>query len=493
MDYNYQQEERELLLIDYIWRVLSHWRSIIVSMVVFAVVVGGLKYFKDFRDIQKQLQEQKTHSPEEQLEEMMSQLTDEEQSAVNQVLRFEDMKAEKEEYIDTATIMKLNRRDVNKNVLQYHVEFGKNSTELLSAYKSSFLTEDVMEEIAAVSDNMEVSDVQDMISASYDAQNGLQLGEDGKVILDDTASNESLYITIRGLSKEEVMSVSEVVKKAVSDYAKKAQEIYESHKITLTNEFYQKGKDDDVGTIQDDVYNQIYDYQSKINTLSGGFSEGQKAVLDVYNSMGKQGDDNNINESAENASISKKWMILGAFLGLFIIVGWEFLIWVIGGQVNSPEELIENYPIYNFGIFWDEKKTKKKKLFSSIDTFINRICYGGRLKLTCEENFSIIRAGIVEKAKITNVNRICLIKVGACNDQMNALCKRLKIAVEDEKIMLEIGNYPCRDGEEYSRMIRSENIIICINSTCAKQNDYMHLLQICKEYNVHILGNVYFV
>ena len=492
MGNSYQQEERELLLVDYIWRVLRRWRSIIAAMVIGAVVLGGVKYFKDSRDLKKQLEEQETLSPEEQLDDMMSQLTEEEQSAVNQVLRFEDMKAEREEYIESAAVMKLNRTAVNKNVLQYHVEFGQNSAELLRAYKSSFLTEDVMQAIADASDNVEVSDVQDLISVSYDAENGLELTTDNKVVLDDETSNESMYITIRGLSKEEVMLMTDVVKEAISEYAKKAQKIYGEHKISLTNEFYQNGKDDDVGTTQDDVYNKVYDYQSKINALSSGFSEEQTAVLEAYNSLSKQTDDDTVEEIDTTAAVNKKWILLGAFLGVCLIAGWEMLVWALGGQVNSPEELIENFPIYNFGIY-EEEKNGKKKLLSGIDSLFYRMCHNGRMKLTREQSFDMILAGIVERAKLCSLEKIYL--TSTCEEEKweKGFVKRLIYEAGNQGVILECGNNPCVCREGFSRMSELGHVVICEKIENMRGKNYLRMMEVCEEYKVKILGIIFVV
>ncbi len=493
MENSYQQEERELLLVDYIWRVLRRWRSILAAMVIGAVVLGGVKYLKDSRDLKKQLEEQETLSPEEQLDEMMSRLTEEEQSAVNQVMRFENMKAEREEYIENAAVMQLDRTAVNKNVLQYHVEFGNNSAELLRAYKSSFLTEDVMQDIADAADNIEVSDVQDLISVSYDAENGLELTTDSKVVFDDETSRESMYITIRGLSKEGVMAMTEVVEDAVSAYAKKAQEIYGEHKITLTNEFYQKGKDDDVGTTQDNVYNIVYDYQNKINTLSSGFSEEQTAVLETYNSLSKQSDDDTeAEEISATASVSKKWILLGAFLGACLIAGWEMLVWALGGKVNSPEELIENFPVYNFGIY-EEEKREKKRLLSGIDSLFYRICYSGRIKLTREQSFDMILAGIVEKAKIADIKQICLIKIGEEDEAGGDFIRRLIDGASLKGVVLEEVGNPCINGNNLSKMGEIRQVIICGKIQEMKSKDFERALQICEEYNVQVMGTVFIV
>lgn len=497
MNNGYQQEEKELLLIDYIYRVLSHWRSIIVAMVICAVALGGLKYFKDTKELKAQIQAQENFDPEVQMNVMMSQLNDKEKRAVESVLRFEKIKTEREEYIDTATVMKMDRSAVDESILQYHIETEGNTTELLNAYKLNYLTDDVMQEIAKISDNMDTKDVKTMISASCDEKKVLHFGNENTFIFDeDDSLYESFYITVRGFSKDEVMSMSEIVKRAVSDYSKKAQGVYGTHKIILANEVYQKCMDEYVGNIQDSTYSQVIDLQSKIDTLMKSFSDAQNNIINFYIKYMTQETDEVINGNMnEHASINVKWILVGTFFGACVIAGWQLLIWVLGGQVNSPEELNRNYEIYNFGIYNNKERENNHRLFSGIDHLIYHLCYRGRPKLTPEESFSIILSGIVEKCKSENVERLYLTNLGN-NDDFNddltrTFCEKLIKSAEVEGVLLSMGENPCANARGLLHMTQYDHVVLCDKIENVKHSDYIRLLQMCKEYNVHVMGTVF--
>ena len=47
-------EEREIDLLDMIADILSHWRGLVVALVIGAVLMGGLSYVKSYQNMHSQ-------------------------------------------------------------------------------------------------------------------------------------------------------------------------------------------------------------------------------------------------------------------------------------------------------------------------------------------------------------------------------------------------------------------------------------------------------
>ena len=47
-------EEREIDLLDMIADILSHWKGILVALLIGAVLMGGLSYVKSYRSVQNE-------------------------------------------------------------------------------------------------------------------------------------------------------------------------------------------------------------------------------------------------------------------------------------------------------------------------------------------------------------------------------------------------------------------------------------------------------
>ena len=47
-------EEREIDLLDMIADILSHWRGLLVALIIGAVLMGGFSYVKSYRNVQSE-------------------------------------------------------------------------------------------------------------------------------------------------------------------------------------------------------------------------------------------------------------------------------------------------------------------------------------------------------------------------------------------------------------------------------------------------------
>ena len=46
----YRTDEIEVSIADMFWSVLKRWRSIIVFMLIFGVIIGGYSFIKEYKD-----------------------------------------------------------------------------------------------------------------------------------------------------------------------------------------------------------------------------------------------------------------------------------------------------------------------------------------------------------------------------------------------------------------------------------------------------------
>lgn len=70
-------EEREIDLLDMIADILSHWRGLLVALIIGAVLMGGFSYVKSYRNVQStQMVEEEPELDELAVEEQLAQLED---------------------------------------------------------------------------------------------------------------------------------------------------------------------------------------------------------------------------------------------------------------------------------------------------------------------------------------------------------------------------------------------------------------------------------
>ena len=67
-------EEREIDLLDMIVDILSHWRGLLVAVMIGAVLMGGLSYVKSYRNVKNTQMVEETGLEDETVEKQLEQL-----------------------------------------------------------------------------------------------------------------------------------------------------------------------------------------------------------------------------------------------------------------------------------------------------------------------------------------------------------------------------------------------------------------------------------
>ena len=69
-------QTREIDLLDMIADVLSHWRGLIVALILGAVLLGGVSYMRSFRTVQNVQQQETVEQEEATVQEQLEQSLD---------------------------------------------------------------------------------------------------------------------------------------------------------------------------------------------------------------------------------------------------------------------------------------------------------------------------------------------------------------------------------------------------------------------------------
>ena len=104
-------EEREIDLLDMIADILSHWRGLLVALIIGAVLMGGFSYVKSYRNIQstptvEEEPELDELAVEEQLTQLEDSLSDSEKAAVLTTVDDEREYLYKDKYFQESVYMK---------------------------------------------------------------------------------------------------------------------------------------------------------------------------------------------------------------------------------------------------------------------------------------------------------------------------------------------------------------------------------------------------
>ena len=120
-------EEREIDLLDMIADILSHWRGLLVALIIGAVLMGGFSYVKSYRNIQstptvEEEPELDELAVEEQLTQLEDSLSDSEKAAVLTTVDDEREYLYKDKYFQESVYMQLDPLDIVQTELVYRIQ-----------------------------------------------------------------------------------------------------------------------------------------------------------------------------------------------------------------------------------------------------------------------------------------------------------------------------------------------------------------------------------
>ena len=120
-------EEREIDLLDMIADILSHWRGLLVALIIGAVQMGGFSYVKSYRNVQStQMVEEEPEldemSAEEQLAQLEDSLSDSEKISVAATVDDEREYLYKDTYYRESIYMHLDPLNIARTELVYRIQ-----------------------------------------------------------------------------------------------------------------------------------------------------------------------------------------------------------------------------------------------------------------------------------------------------------------------------------------------------------------------------------
>ncbi len=494
---NYQQEERKLCFMDCIWSVFFKWRILLIAVVLFAILFGTLKYVKDSKAQERTENNKMTEATADDIQDQLQKLTDVDKAKAETAMHFVKSLCDKKKYVRDAAVMKLDPYDVNRVVLCYYVKSEKNTSNLVQSYSNTCLKPEVLSLLVADSNGtMRYSDISDMITAKSGEAAFPEYGVNNYII-PASEENTFLYVTVRGSNEEQAQKLAERIKQVLQVYSVEAKDVYGAHSLMLMSENSLSGRDYEITKVQDEVFKSIYEMSRDIADSTGKMSKEAAQVVDNYAVVLEQEvlkdsnpEDAAINKNEKiNVAVSKKWVIFGAFFGALLIGGIEVLRWLIGGKLNSPEELQQNFDVHIYGVI---EERKKHKILSLIDDLIYKLKNRNKKILNEKQNFRMILSGICLDAKRRGISSIYMIGTEIESINEKAIMNELKSELASEGVNLIIGQDILCDSKALLEMSQTGHVILVEETGFSKYQEIIREMEICQNQNINILGSIVF-
>lgn len=472
--YNFNQsEEEDINLFDIFIELLKHWRLIIITTVVAAILVSGLKYMKDSSTIEI-TKTDKTIS----MQELQKKLTDDEQSALSQAEIVKNQLEEKKNYQSNSVLMNIKPYEKNSVILQYYIDTNY-TYNLTSDITKDYGSELVNAYTSYIQNNGVLDTVCDKLEWKIDDAYVAELISAGEVSFNDKDSS-IFMIYLTGINKKSVNELADIIIEEIENYQPILTKKIGKHELTLIERGESVVADDGLANRQISLEDSIISLQNKLNTLKQNFSEEQ---LKVFSGEEAETEDNAM-VTITRASISKKYILLGAFVGIFLSCLWVALCYIFSNRLKSSKEVQEKYGIRIFGdIFFGEKK---KRFLSVIDNWVDFIQH--KEKYSLEEQKDLIITNLKMTCNKENIQHLFLTTSISLNEEEKTLIDMVISNLRDSDIKVTFGKNIIRNTKSLEEMVEISNVVLIEK---VRESVYTNLhkeLLLCKEQKASVLG-----
>ena len=484
-------QTREIDLLDMIADVLSHWRGMIVALVLGAVLLGGVSYTRSFRTVQIAQQQEPVVQDEATVQTQLSQLERnldaKSQAVVLTVLDDEKEYDLKKTYSENSIYMQLNPLQAAQTELIYQVQTADVSMDgQLGALYTSLLNNVGLYDWVAQQTGIEAGYVGELISAEPVSCLTIPSKE-------MTLGTNCVKVSILQSDTEACQKLAEAVKAYISEEQKQLNNELGQHVLVLVSETTGSVMNKDLMNDQIKCRNEIASLQSTIAATKADFTEEQKKYYELLTweeaEHSEQPEQPAQNVTAEEnpvptPAVSKKYVSLGAVLFVFVYAVVICMVYIFNTKLRVSDELQSIYGIPQIGLVVRESC---RKVF--LDKWVDSLRHYGKRKFTAEQSMELAFAAIKITAVKNGLNNICLM---GCNMSAGAdkVCESLKAALEKEQIGVSVLDNVLYDAEAMEKMDAMQGVVLVEKAGSTLYNEVAGELELLKRQDITVLGGI---
>ena len=487
-------QTREIDLLDMIADVLSHWRGMIVALVLGAALLGGFSYMKSLRTVQNVQQPETVVQEETTVEERLTQLEqsldDKSRAMVLTVLDDEKEYDLKMTYSENSIYMQLNPLQTVQTELIYQVQTADVSMDgQLGALYTSLLNNVGLYDWVAQQTGIEAGYVGELISAETVSSMTIQ-SKTEKLQQEMSLGTNCVKVSILQSDAEACQKLSEAVKAYISEEQKQLNDELGQHALVLVSEATGSVMNKDLMDEQIKCRNEIASLQSTIAAAKADFTEEQKQYYELLTwEEAEHSEQPAQNVTAEEnpvptPAVSKKYVLLGAVLFAFVYAVVICMVYIFNTRLRESDELQSLYGIPQIGLVVRESG---RKVF--LDKWVDSLRHYGKRKFTAEQSMELAFAAIKIAAVKNGLNNICLM---GCNMSAGAdkVCESLKAALEKEQISVSVLDNVLYDAEAMEKMDAMQGAVLVEKAGSTLYNEVADELELLKRQDIRVLGGI---
>lgn len=432
---------------------------IIVAMVVFGILLAGFRYAKDKKNIANTTVAESTEKVD--VEKIVDDL---ERDDYNQVMTYVDLTNYRDQnrlYTADAKLMKINPYKVDTVLLQYYVNAEDENTrkDMAAAYLSYISGGSLAADVVENNDLEDSSsDIQELIQCDA---TGLTTGTAFY-----TENTNTINMYVYGVDEQDAKDIASYVKESMDVYSQKLSAVA-PHTLTLFEEQYSVTCATKLVSLKNDRFGNLMTYNDRTTSYEGLLSDKQKESAQKIVSAQKENDElEDSNETgktakkdeAPKASISKKYLVVGAFLGLVLAVVIIVLRYMFDPTIKTSKDL---------------------QMFYGTN-FIGDVAQADGALLAASKIINMCSNRQIKKVLIA----------GKMATENEAAIKEVVDAVEKKGIVADIIGDILTDADAVQTLEAKSNVVLVEAVRKSKYEDFNQEKALCESLDAHLLGYI---
>ena len=462
------KEVKEISLLDMCFYILSKWKIMIIAVLVCGILAGAVSYLDSYN----QYKESQVITEEEPVKEIS--LTEEEIKALDAkiavIQEYEENIAEYDYYMENSIKMKLNPNRFYRGTLTYYFEAenSENVTKAKLFCESELLKESNYEELSV------------MLTETTDAAFIREiLFIDDKFEFEGETSGE-FSVCVEHYNRDDC--------KIMFDY-------FEDQMIKMEEALKEKGIAVDVQKLSSDIstcsdyslvqlsndvkVKRLGAYES-IRTIEEQLTEEQKEYYTIDEKKDEAiSEDAALNDDIQKPNVKFKYIVVGAVVGVFLILGFYSVIYLFDKRIHTKEELesLVSMPVYKY-------KVQGKEKIGYIDSVLNSVkSMLAEEKLDTPEMIAQMIVNTVQKA---NAHKICI--TGTAGNFDSDAFKCMKTLLVDRGLDVMISENGLNDAQSLQQAVDCGYIVFLERCNVSKESDIRAEITTTSTCGIEVLG-----
>ena len=181
---------------------------------------------------------------------------------------------------------------------------------------------------------------------------------------------------------------------------------------------------------------------------------------------------------------SVKNVALGIFLGLFVVAGYEAVVYVFSGKLKSVSDISQGFNLDVIGTISCEEKGNKE--LGKVDQFIDR-CFREKSSVSKDVNNQLISLDLCLAAKKQGVTNLYLTG-NVSNEVVAPILKKMKAS--EKQISIAFEKLAIYSPNALENMLDANGVLLFERIGHSTYADIEKELQYCKRYEIPVLGCV---